>query len=221
MTDPTTRSAVPDERPVETPAVETPAAHPVAAPVPQQASTEPAPHADAARSLGFPEGEPQKLDARVIQVDHIANWITTGVLALGGTITAAFATPRGWRLIAIAGTLAIVGALWWWGRRWAYLAYAHTSYTVTPGGCEIRRGVVWRQVINVPRSRIQHTDVTQGPLQRVFELATLVLYTAGTTHAQIGLSGVAFRPAMAIRQYLLQRVDDVVPRPGDPGGAER
>jgi membrane protein YdbS with pleckstrin-like domain len=173
---------------------------------------------DAAGSLGFPEGEPQKLDPRVIQVDHITNWITTGVLAVGGTITPALSTPHGWRLVAIAGTLALVAGLWWFGHRWVYLAYAHTSYTVTPAGCEIRRGVVWRHVIHVPRSRIQHTDVTQGPLQRAFELATLVLYTAGTTHAKVELSGVAFGPAMAIREYLLQRVDTVVSR--NPSGGE-
>ncbi|MGH9159409.1 MAG: PH domain-containing protein [Vicinamibacteraceae bacterium] len=217
MTDPT-RPTAPDERPVERPSARA-VAQPVARPAGAEQSARAA-AAAAATSLGFPEGEPQKLDARVIQADHITNWITTAVLAVGGTIPAALAAPSGSRLVAIASTWAVVAGLWWWGRQWAYLAYAHTSYTVTPEGCEIRRGVVWRRVINVPRSRIQHTDVTQGPLQRAFELATLVLYTAGATHAKVELSGVAFGPAMAIRQYLLHRVDEAVPRHGDSSAGE-
>jgi len=159
-------------------------------------------------ALGFAEGEPQKLDPRAISVDLIANWIVTGVLAIAGTITAVAAAPRGSRLAAIAVVLAVVGLLCWWGRRWARLTFAHTSYIVSPRGCEIRRGVVWRQIVSVPRSRIQHTDVTQGPLQRLYGLGTLVLFTAGTQHAQIGLSGVSFETAMAIRQYLVDRTDD-------------
>jgi membrane protein YdbS with pleckstrin-like domain len=52
-------------------------------------------------------------------------------------------------------------------------------------GLEIRRGVFWRSVVNVPRSRVQHTDVSQGPLERSYGLGTLIVYTAGTDHAQV------------------------------------
>ncbi len=76
-------------------------------------------------------------------------------------------------------------ALYWWAER----EYRHTFYRLDAQGIEIRRGVYWRVVINVPRSRVQHTDVSQGPVERRYGLGTLVIYTAGTDHAKVDLAG--------------------------------
>jgi membrane protein YdbS with pleckstrin-like domain len=61
--------------------------------------------------------------------------------------------------------------------------------------------------INVPRSRLQHTDVSQGPLERRYGLGTLVLYTAGTDHARIDLAGLEHGVALRLRQHLLPSGD--------------
>ena len=58
---------------------------------------------------------------------------------------------------------------------------------------------------NVPRSRVQHTDVAQGPLERRYGLGTLVIYTAGTEHAKVALPGLAYADALRIRDQLLPR----------------
>ena len=95
------------------------------------------------------------------------------------------------------------GFLAWLSHRWPEIAYRHTFYRVDPQGIEIRRGVVWRRTINVPKSRVQHTDVSQGPLQRTYALGTLVVYTAGTDHAKVELPGLSHARAMRIRDHLL------------------
>ncbi len=87
---------------------------------------------------------------------------------------------------------------------WPGLAYEHASYRVAENGLWIKRGVVWRSEISVPKSRVQHTDVSQGPLQRRFGLATLVLHTAGTQHAAVSLGGLSHGVALAIRDYLIE-----------------
>jgi membrane protein YdbS with pleckstrin-like domain len=74
---------------------------------------------------------------------------------------------------------------------------------VDASGILIRRGVFWRRVIHVPRSRVQHTDVSQGPLERGHGLGTLVIYTAGTDHARVDLHGLDHAAALAIRDHLL------------------
>lgn len=92
-------------------------------------------------------------------------------------------------------------ALWLW--RWPEIAYRHASYRLDDEGLEIRRGVVWRRIINVPRSRVQHTDVSQGPLERSHGLSTLVVHTAGTEHARVGLPGLSRETALSLRDQLL------------------
>jgi uncharacterized protein len=161
-------------------------------------------------ALGFPEGEPQSLHPAHLRAQLISHWITIcamsfaaftiiSSLTLGGAL-------RGVRLAVVPGLAAtVISAIAWWGWRYQQLEYRRTSFVISTAGCEIRRGVVWRRIITVPLSRIQHTDVTQGPLQRAYGLATLSLYTAGTEHAKVDLIGLGFETAMAIRQYLFER----------------
>jgi membrane protein YdbS with pleckstrin-like domain len=112
--------------------------------------------------------------------------------------------PRRWYwcvLIWLSGTL----ALGWFSYRWADIEYRHTAYRVDADGIEIKSGVYWREVSNVPRSRIQHTDVAQGPLERRYGLGRLVIYTAGTAHSRVVLPGLEHEIALKIRDHLLPR----------------
>ena len=161
-------------------------------------------------------GETRALDPRSIEVERISGWILTAV-------TAALAAVGLALLHRILSTLYDIP--WWVGlllpfvwltgvsllgvhsHRWPVRAYRHSSYRVDPRGIEIRRGVYWRVVINVPRSRVQHTDVSQGPLERRYGLGTLVIYTAGTDHAQVQLPGLEHGVALALREQLLPAGD--------------
>jgi membrane protein YdbS with pleckstrin-like domain len=119
----------------------------------------------------------------------VSLWIGSGVLVFG-----LFLLPT-WAIV-IAGFA-------WLLQRWPAIAYRFSSYRIDEGGIEIRQGVYWRTITNVPRSRVQHTDVSQGPLERRFGLGTLVIYTAGTTHSKVNLSGLDFDVARRIRAHLL------------------
>ena len=83
------------------------------------------------------------------------------------------------------------------------LSYRRIHYRVDPAGIEIKRGVIWRKVISVPRSRVQHTDVLQGPVERKFGLARLIIHTAGTENSSVSLEGLEFEKASEIRDYLI------------------
>jgi uncharacterized protein len=170
-----------------------------------QAPTAPEPPALAAPAVA--DGVEHPLDPRHIALDRVSGWIFTGSVALGGIVTIlilALTPVPGW-VKAGAALLwaAVILALGWFSYRWPVVEHRHASYKVDEAGIEIRRGVLWRKVINVPRSRVQHTDVSQGPLERRYGLGTLVLYTAGTDHAKVDLPGLDHATALAIRDHLL------------------
>jgi membrane protein YdbS with pleckstrin-like domain len=80
--------------------------------------------------------------------------------------------------------------------------YRYTRYRLDDLGLSIRRGRLFRSEVAVLRSRVQHTDVTQGPIERAFGLGTLVVYTAGTAHAEIDLAGISWDEARRLRAEL-------------------
>lgn len=97
--------------------------------------------------------------------------------------------------------VAIAGACLAW--LWPPLAYRHLRFGVDDTGIAIESGVFWRSRIALPRVRIQHTDVSQGPLERRHGIGTLKLYTAGSRHTKIELPGLNHEEAIALRDALL------------------
>jgi uncharacterized protein len=151
------------------------------------------------------DGVVRQLDPNAIRVDRTASWIFTAVVSvflLIQLIANLFGPP--WRMaLGVAAAIGVGGCLAWLSHRWPEISYRHTCYRVDPHGIEIRRGVLWRHTISVPKSRVQHTDVSQGPLQRTYALGTLIIYTAGTDHAKVELPGLGHARAMRIRDHLL------------------
>ena len=154
------------------------------------------------------DGVDHRLDPRVIPLQRITGAIFTAMLAAGSLLALGISMLRedeagAMLLVRPIVWLVLVLLLTWHSYRWPPIAYEHTSYRVDEQGLEIRKGVYWRVVINVPRSRVQHIDVSQGPIERRFDLGTLIVYTAGTDHAKVELEGLEHGRALAIRDYLL------------------
>ena len=163
-----------------------------------------------------PDGREYPLDPRHITVERISGWIAFGVIAgpsLVGLLVANIFAPLSLdvRLLMLAAWLFVSGWLAWGAQIWPPIAHRYASYRVDDEVIEIKRGVVWRRVITIPRSRVQHTDVSQGPLERNYGLGTLVIFTAGTEHARVQLAGLDHRVALRIRDHLLATgAEDVV-----------
>ena len=58
----------------------------------------------------------------------------------------------------------------------------------------------------VPFGRVQHLDVLQGPLERMFGLATLVLRTAGSHNASVVLHGLKHDRAVEMRETIRSHI---------------
>jgi membrane protein YdbS with pleckstrin-like domain len=155
------------------------------------------------------DGVDRKLDPRVIPLQRTLGWIPTAILA-SVSLVVVTSTWIASEVLAL-GLLLVplwmigVGALDWQFQRWPAIAYRFASYRIDELGIEIRRGVYWRTITNVPRSRVQHTDVSQGPLERRYGLGTLVIYTAGTSHSRVNLEGLDHEVARRIRAHLLPK----------------
>ena len=176
----------------------------------------PVPPADDRAPRGLQAGEWRGLDPRYIPFQRIASLIAAAaasVVLLAGAITVWLATPApAWAdALLLPAWLLLTAVLGWSAYAWPPLEYRRTAYMLDDRGIEIRGGVVWRTVMSIPRSRVQHIDVSQGPLERYFGLGRLVIYTAGTDHSRVELPGLAHAVALALRDRLLpQGQDDAV-----------
>ncbi len=159
------------------------------------------------------DGVLHRLDPRALQLARVAwriTWVCLGLPAFAIAAGVGFgARPPGWVSVLLWSGASVGAVLFaWLAHVWPDAEHRHAAYRVTPDGIEIQGGVLWRSVVSVPRSRVQHTDVSQGPLQRRYGLATLLIYTAGTDHAQVDLRGLDHATALRIRDHLLPGASD-------------
>ena len=135
--------------------------------------------------------------------------IRTGLLAAVLTL-AAFLVDRGLagelplpplHLTAAVLALGVAATLLLPRRR-----YRRWSYREGEDELEIRRGMLVRVRTIVPFGRVQHIDVAQGPVQRNFGLATLILHTAGTQSAAVALPGLRHAGAEAMRDRIRVKI---------------
>jgi len=84
--------------------------------------------------------------------------------------------------------------------------YRAWGYGIDSDELQVRRGVWTRVHTVVPLDRVQHIDVSQGPLERALGICSLVLHTAGTLHSQIVLPGLARSTAEGLRDEIRARI---------------
>lgn len=176
--------------------------------MPVDAGPPSAPRASPVPDPGFADGLYHPLDPRSVVAARIAGAIAAAAVSLPtllAVLAAAFAVPLGMAraLTALAAWAAASTLLAVWCYAWPGVRYRRLRYRLDRQGFTIRRGVVWRSVTSVPKSRVQHTDVSQGPLERAFGLATLVVHTAGTQDSSVSLGGLTHGVALRIRDYLI------------------
>jgi hypothetical protein len=120
-------------------------------------------------------------------------WVPTFIAALVvALVTRVAASP------ALPVAAALIAILAWVVERGRYLSW---GYAEREDDLIITRGLLFRRVSVVPYGRMQFIDVTAGPIDRAFGLATVQLHTAAAaTDARI--PGLLRADADALRDRL-------------------
>ena len=84
--------------------------------------------------------------------------------------------------------------------------YRHLAYRLSEALLQVVRGWMFHLDTVVPLVRVQHIDVTRGPLDKMFGTATLVVHTAGTHNSIVTVPGLAPERAEEIRDIIREHV---------------
>jgi len=88
---------------------------------------------------------------------------------------------------------------------WPALAFRFFGYAIREGDFYVQRGVLFRRRTSIPHTRIQHVDTRQGPLEQIFGLSRVLVFTASGMAADGSLPGVEHALAESIRDDLSRR----------------
>lgn len=109
--------------------------------------------------------------------------VATAVVLVGlGVLATVFELPVGWAVALAVVLLALAGFGWWVigrnARAWGYAERDEDLY--------IKHGALFRELVAVPYGRMQFVDITAGPLEQLYGIASVRLHTASPrTNARI------------------------------------
>jgi membrane protein YdbS with pleckstrin-like domain len=92
---------------------------------------------------------------------------------------------------------------------WIPAFYRSLEYIVDSDSVKMKKGVFWRKHVIVPYPKITNVDVTQGPVQRMLNIGTIYVQTAGaggTQGAQAELTLLGVRDLQGLKDTIMERV---------------
>jgi len=121
---------------------------------------------------------------------------SVGDLLLMGEI----GVPNG--VLAVPAAIALgIWAIWSPPRR-----YQSWGYRMGEDELQLGYGLWTRVRTVVPFTRVQHIDLAQGPIERSFGVARLILHTAGTRGGAVTLPGLATADAERFRDLIRSQI---------------
>lgn len=149
------------------------------------------------------------LDPRVVNLWRLQGLVRLGTfwLPILVGVGAGVGFSLGWMAgsaasAALAVVIAVLALLW------PSLSWARFRFDVRPDDLVVEQGVLFRHTVAIPLDRIQHVDTRQGPLERVFGLSRVIVYTAAGMSADGSIPGLAEDEANALRDLLARRRGD-------------
>ena len=151
----------------------------------------------------------QHFDLRNVSVEKVAGLIFSGVVGVGGIVGLTFlffGVGLGWIFYGIlAAAILLFAILFYFTLAWPGVEHRHRTWRLSDVGLEVRHGVWWKHRQAIPWARVQHADVSQGPLQRMYGVGTLTVHTAGTNNSSVNLAGLSHEVAIELRDEIIRQ----------------
>lgn len=87
-------------------------------------------------------------------------------------------------------------------------AFAKKKYALREKDIVYLKGLIWSKRISIPFNRIQHAEVKQGPIERLYKLHNLKIFTAGGSSSDLSIPGLTEENALKLKNFILNKVEE-------------
>lgn len=143
------------------------------------------------------------IEKKYLSVSQISSGIFFIVLIIGACCIIFFSDEIEAGIFEFSISLGPILLLWLF--RFFYLnkAFKKKKYSLREKDIIYSRGLLWQTRTSIPFNRIQHAEVKQGPIERIFKLHSLKVYTAGGDSSDLVIPGLTEENASRIKEFIM------------------
>ena len=86
--------------------------------------------------------------------------------------------------------------------------FPRKGYLVREKDISFQKGLIVFKSTSVPFNRIQHVEVNQGILAKMFKLSTVKIYTAGGNASDLSIPGLPVEVANNLKAFLSEKISE-------------
>ncbi|MDF1694383.1 MAG: PH domain-containing protein [Saprospiraceae bacterium] len=86
-----------------------------------------------------------------------------------------------------------------------YFGFFKKSYAIREKDIIFNTGLFWRSSTAIPFNRVQHCEVSIGPIDRMFDLSELKVFTAGGSNSDLKIEGLRPDTANRLKDYIVNK----------------
>ncbi len=86
-----------------------------------------------------------------------------------------------------------------------YFGFYKKGYAVREKDISYKTGLFFKTKTMIPFNRIQHSEVKQGPIERLFGISSLNIFTAGGSSSDLSIPGLTMDEANHLKQFIINR----------------
>lgn len=76
------------------------------------------------------------------------------------------------------------------------------GYALREKDITYKQGLIFYNLTTLPFNRIQHSEISQGPLERAFKLTSLKIFTAGGASSDLEIGGLDNTEAEKLKEFI-------------------
>jgi membrane protein YdbS with pleckstrin-like domain len=88
------------------------------------------------------------------------------------------------------------------------LGFPRKGYLVRENDISFQKGIITYKLTTIPFNRIQHVEVNQGVLAKMFKLSSLKLFTAGGNASDLSIPGLPQEVAQNLKAFLSEKISE-------------
>ncbi len=150
----------------------------------------------------------QQLSRNYVGVRYISNAIFFVILLVGVFVlyreTEISSYPTAWYAVLTFWVFWFLISLFLVKKGYDNRGYVLREYDIIH-----RKGVLVKSLTTVPFNRVQHCEISQGPIQRLFNLHTLEIFTAGGGKSDLSIPGLEGETAQQIKEFIVKKTEQV------------
>jgi membrane protein YdbS with pleckstrin-like domain len=88
------------------------------------------------------------------------------------------------------------------------LSFPLRKYALRENDISYKAGLFAKKMTTVPFSRIQHVEIDEKPISRIFRLSSISVYTAGDSSDDLEIKGIKKETALQIKEFISTKINE-------------